>query len=47
MTSNANPNIEPGKDFPGYGNVDGLVHKGEAKIADREWPTTMPESSQA
>jgi arylsulfatase A-like enzyme len=30
------PNIEPGKDFSGYGNLDGLVHKGEAKIADWE-----------
>jgi hypothetical protein len=27
------PNIEAGKDFSGYENVKGLVHKGEEKIA--------------
>jgi hypothetical protein len=30
------PNVEAGKDFSGYENVTGLVHKGEEKIAEWE-----------
>ena len=30
------PNIKPGAEFSGYENVKGVIHKGEAKVADWE-----------